>query len=267
MKQMRKNFFLLVLVASFAIPSGAFASGDSDQPASENAVNATAPAQRAEGPSESHRPGIGFTTSLLGLGAELAVPVTHRSNLRVGFSTFDYSRGFDKDGVTYSGKLGFRSAQAVDDFFPFSGAFHFSPGVMIYNGNQLTANAAVPGGQTFTLGGTDYMSDPSSPLSGNGKLQFSKAGPMFLVGFGNLARRSERHFGMSFDIGAVYQGTPRTSLNFAGRACDSIGFGCSDVATDPTFQSNVVSEQAKINRSLSPLRFFPIVSVGFGYKF
>jgi hypothetical protein len=29
----------------------------------------------------------------------------------------------------------------------------------------------------------------------------------------------------------------------------------------------VVSEQAKINHSLSPLRFFPIVSVGFGYKF
>ena len=159
------------------------------------------------------------------------------------------------------------SAQALYDFFPFAGGFHLSPGLMIYNGNQLTATAAVPGGQTFTLGGVNYMSDRTSPVSGNGKLQFSKAGPMFLVGFGNLAKRSERHFGMTFDIGAVYQGTPRTSLSFAGRACDSIGFNCTDVATDPTFQSNVVSEQVKINHSLSPLRFFPVVSVGFGYKF
>src|SRR5437660_12850826 len=110
MEQMLTKFFLLVLVVSFAIPVGAFASGDSDQPASENAVN-TATAQKGEAPTESHRPGFGFTTSLLGLGADVAMPITHRTNLRVGFSAFNYSRDFDKDGVSYSGRLGFRSAQ------------------------------------------------------------------------------------------------------------------------------------------------------------
>ena len=265
---MRNKFSLALLIASFAICSSAFASNDSGQPApdSNNGSNA-AVAQRPEGPSFSHRPGIGFKTSLLGFGGDFAVPVTRRSNVRFGFSAFNYSRGFDKDGVSYSGKLGLSSVQALYDIFPFGGGFHLSPGALLYNGNQLSGKATVPGGQSFSLGGTDYVSDPTSPLSGNGKLAFSKAGPMFLLGWGNLARRSERHFGMTFDIGAVYQGVPRTTLSFAGRACDSFGLNCTDVTSDPTFQGNVLSEQAKINHSASPARFFPVISFGFGYKF
>lgn len=264
---MRNKFVVALLVASFALCS-AFASDDSGQPGAEsNSASTAAVASRPEAPSFSHRPGIAFKTSLLGLGGDFAVPVTRRSNVRVGFSTFNYSRGFDKDGVTYSGKLGLSSVQALYDIFPFGGGFHISPGALLYNGNQLSGKATVPGGQSFTLGGTDYISDPSNPLSGNGKMAFSKAGPMFLLGWGNLARRSERHLGMTFDIGAVYQGVPRTTLSFGGRACDSFGLNCTDVTSDPAFQSNVLSEQAKINHSASPARFFPVISLGFGYKF
>jgi hypothetical protein len=193
--------------------------------------------------------------------------MTRRSNLRVGFAAFNYGRGFDKDGVSYSGRLNLKSAQALYDIFPFGGGFHISPGVMMYSGNQLSGNAIVPGGQTVSFGGVNYVSDPANPLNGTGKLHFSKAGPMFLIGFGNLARRSQSHFAMTFDIGAVYQGVPRTTLNFVGGACDVSGLGCRDVTSDPTLQSNIQSEQAKINRSASPLRFYPVISLGFGYKF
>jgi hypothetical protein len=259
---------LALLVASFAMCSGAFASSDSGQPAPDsNSASAAAVASRPEGPGFSHRPAIGFKTSLLGFGGDFAVPVTQRSNVRVGFSTFNYSRGFDKDGVSYSGKLGLTSVQALYDIFPFGGGFHLSPGALLYNCNQLSGKATVPGGQSFTLGGTEYISDPTNPLSGSGKMAFSKAGPMFLLGWGNLARRSERHFGMTFEIGAVYQGVPRTTLTFGGRACDATGLNCADVTTDPTFQSNVLAEQGKINHSALPARFFPVISLGFGYKF
>lgn len=215
----------------------------------------------------SHRPGIGFTTSLLGMGANVAVPVTKRSNVRVGFTTFNYSRGFNKDGVAYTGKLGLHSVQALYDFFPFGGAFHVSPGALIYNGNGVTANANVPGGSSFSLGSSDYVSSAANPIAGNGKIEFNKAAPMFLIGFGNLARRSERHFGMTFDIGAAYQGAGRTRLNFAGNACDSTGLNCQNISTDPSFQSNMLAEQNKINRSIAPFKFYPVISIGFGYKF
>ena len=29
----------------------------------------------------------------------------------------------------------------------------------------------------------------------------------------------------------------------------------------------MLAEQTKINRSLSPFKFYPVISVGFGYKF
>lgn len=77
--------------------------------------------------------------------------MSRRSNVRVGFAAYNYGRGFDKDGVSYSGRLNLRSAQALYDFFLFGGGFHLSPGVMMYSGNQLTGNATVPGGQTVTL--------------------------------------------------------------------------------------------------------------------
>lgn len=267
---MQNRFIFTGLLVCLAI-SGAFASdsnnsGSSTPDASANAAVASA-ATKSEKGTDSRGIGIGFRTSLLGLGGDVAVPVTHRSNVRVGFSAFNYSHTFDKDGVSYSGKLGLSSVQALYDFFPFAGGFHLSPGVLLYNGNQLSANASVPGGQSFSLGGTNYFSDPSNPLTGSGKLHFGTAGPMFLLGFGNLARRSERHFGMTVDIGAVYQEVPRTTLNLAGGACDSTGLNCRNVASDSTIQSNILSEQAKINHSVSLLRFYPVISLGFGYKF
>ena len=262
-----KLFPTALLAMGLIIPSGAFASDNSNPSTSGAEPAATAMVQKTESPTESHRVGISFKTSLLGMGADVAIPVTQRSNVRVGFSTFNYSRGFDKDGVGYTGELGLHSVQALYDFFPFAGGFHISPGALIYNGNGVSAKAAVPGGSSFSLGGSDYVSSASNPVTGNGKIQFNKAAPMFLIGFGNLARRSERHFGMTFDIGAVYQGSGRMSLNLAGSACDSTGINCQSIASDPTIQSNILAEQNKINHSIAPYKFYPVISIGFGYKF
>jgi len=95
---------------------------------------------------------------LLGGGVETAVRVTHRTNVRAGFNAFSYSRGFNKDGVSYDGRLSFKTVEAHYDIFPFAGGFHVSPGVLAYIGNPITANATVQGGQNFNLGGTSYLS-------------------------------------------------------------------------------------------------------------
>src|SRR5579864_3116014 len=109
------------------------------------------------------RLGVALKASLLGAGIEAATPLTPRSNLRAGFNMFSYDRGFNKDGVSYAGQLRFRSVEAHYDWFPFHGSFHLSPGVLVYNGNQLTANAFAPGGHTFTLNNPTYSSDPADP--------------------------------------------------------------------------------------------------------
>jgi hypothetical protein len=210
----------------------------------------------------------GVKVSTLGAGAEAAVRLTHRTNVRAGFNMIDYSRGFNKDGVAYNGQLSFKTLEAHYDIFPWAKSFHVSPGVLVYAGDPITATAAVPANQTFTLGGVNYSSDPANPVTGRGKIDFNRAAPMITAGWGNLISRQEgKHFSVPVELGVAFQGSPRASLGLAGSVCDSTGFNCRAIASDPTVQANVVSEQGKIDNSMSFFKAYPIISVGLGYKF
>jgi hypothetical protein len=193
--------------------------------------------------------------------------VTSHSNIRAGINAFNFDHGFVKDGIDYSGQLKLRSAQITYDQF-LIGGFHISPGVLIYDGNRVNASASVPAGQPFTLGGTNFYSSQANPVSGSGALSVAKAAPMILLGFGNLLPRSERHFGLNFEVGVVYQGSPRATLNLAGSSClAGPASGCANTATDPRVQTSLLSEQTKLNNDLAPYKFYPVVSIGFSYKF
>src|SRR5437899_940180 len=104
---------------------------------------------------------------------------TIRPNLRGWVNLFSYNRTFEEDGISYPAELRFRSVEVHYDWFPFAGGFHISPGVLVYNGNHVAAEPLVPGGNTFSLDNNTYTSDPSDPITGNGKIDFIKAGPMF----------------------------------------------------------------------------------------
>ena len=262
-------FAVLVLMAGLSTSRLAAATPDSpdSSAAPAPAPPAASPAAPAKESSEGRIPiGVGVKVSTLGIGGDVAIAVSHRTNVRFGFNAFSYGHTFDKDGVTYGGTLDLRSAQATYDIFLLKG-LHVSPGVLFYNGNQVTANASVPGGQTFTLSNTSYISDAANPVTGTGKLSLYKAAPMMLFGIGNLVPRNSHHFSTSFEIGAAYQGPPRVTLNLGGSACDSTGLFCRTINSDPTIQSNIAAEQVKLNKSASPYKFYPVVSFGVGYKF
>jgi hypothetical protein len=226
-----------------------------------------APLPPPHGENRAGKIGIGAKISLLGIGIEAATPLSRKLNLRGGFNFFNYDKGLTNGGIHYSGKLNFRSGELHLDYFPFGGGFHLSPGLLFYNGNKVTAAAAVPGGDTFTLNGTQYESDPTNPITGNGSLTFPKAAPSILVGFGNMLPRSGRHFSFNFEVGGEYQGSPKVALGLQGNACNTSGLNCVDAATDPSVQTNIQGQEKKINHDLSPFKFFPQISLGFGINF
>ena len=210
--------------------------------------------------------GLAVAASSLGAGIQAATGITHNANIRVGINIFDYNDTFISDGIHYNGELRLRSVQATwDQFF---GPVHISPGLLIYDGNSGNANAAVPPSQSFTLSGTTFYSGSSNPVSGTGTVSSNKAAPMILIGFGNLLPRGGRHFGFNIEAGVVFQGSPNARLNLGGTTCfDSAQRACANTATDPTVQAAVQAEQTKLNHDLNPFRFYPVVSIGFGYKF
>lgn len=213
------------------------------------------------------RVGIGLKVSSLGAGIEMATRLTHRSNLRTGFNILDYERPFDNDGITYTGKLHLRSAQVNYDWFVRGGAFHLSPGVLIYNGNKINADLLVSNGKSFQLDHNTYRSDPKDPIRGNATIAFEKVAPEFLVGWGNLIPRRPRHFSIPFEFGFVFHGQPNLTFDLTGKGCDSRGHHCRPIASDPTGQREIADEREKIGREISVFRFYPVISTGFAFNF
>jgi hypothetical protein len=230
-----------------------------------------APSQTAAtsvAPGRLPRIGIGLRMSTLGAGIEAATAVTRRSNLRVGFNAFDYSTSLYRDGIYYNGTLSLRSVAVFYDQY-LKGGFHVSPGLLVYNGNLGTADATAPGGQSFSLGSQTYFSSKADPLTGTGTLDFDrKVAPALMFGFGNLLPRSQRHFSLTFDFGVIFQGPSSVMLKLAGSACNSSGNQCQDIRSSPAIQAGIQAQQVKLSDSVTPyLQYYPVVSLGFGYKF
>jgi hypothetical protein len=214
--------------------------------------------------------GLGVSVGSLGVGVQAATAVTHSSNVRVGFNYFTYSASTtSNDNITFNGTLRLESAEVLFDQY-IGHSFHISPGVAIFDGNQATGNAAIPTSQTFTLNGVQYSSSASNPVIGTGSFTSGKVAPEVLFGFGNLLpRKANKHFSVSFEMGAIFTQKPVIGLNLTGNACTT-GFAsvCSPIATTPSIQSNLQAEQTKLNNDVgSYLKYWPILRLGFGYKF
>jgi len=210
--------------------------------------------------------GIQVTAGTPGVGVQVATAVTRRSNVRLGVNYFSYGASINKDNIAYNGTLRLESAEVLYDQYLGAG-FHISPGVMIYDGNQATGSASVSGGQTFTLNNVSYYSANAGPVTGTASITARKVAPEILIGFGNLLPRSTRHFTVNLDLGIVFQGSPNATLNLTGSTCpgDPVN-GCLPISANTTVQSNILSEQTKINNSLVPFKFYPVLRLGFGYK-
>jgi hypothetical protein len=260
-----QNELITARLNAFTLAPDPDAAAGSSLPTAAPSPEPASPAPKeAEGP---RRIGLGIKLSLLGIGGEGAIALTKRINVRGGFNFFNYNDTFSKDGISYGGRLAFRSGEAHLDLFPFAGAFHLSPGLLFYNDNHIDATASVPGGQAFTLGGASYISSAANPVTGAAKLGFNKVAPTFVIGFGNLIPRNRRRFSLTTEFGVAYTGAPKASMALTGTACTNPALICVNAATDPTVQSNVQSEIAKVNRDVSVVKIYPLASFGFAVNF
>ena len=208
---------------------------------------------------------FGLTASSLGAGGELAIPMASTFNLRVGASYLLWHYPFNIDGIDYNPGLKFTSARATIDWFPHHGAFHVSAGALYFR-NTIGGSADVVEGQTFSLGGTNYINSVDDPIHGTANLAYGKQiAPLALLGFGNILPRSGRHLSMPFEFGGAYMKPPTINLKLIGTACTNQG--CFDAATDPQVQANVVKEVTTLQSDIRFLQVYPIVSLGLACRF
>jgi hypothetical protein len=221
----------------------------------------------AEGPST--RPfralSIGFTANTLGAGFELATPLSRSLNLRSGINLFSFTYPFNVDNVNYNSNFRLRSSTSTIDWFPGHRSFHISPGIL-YSRNALNAIVSVGPGQTFELGDQSFINSVNDPVGGAATVVFPhQIAPMLMIGFGNIIPRTGRHFSIPFEIGAAYTGSPRIDVNLNGTACTTDG--CVNFASNAEAQASLKQEISDINEDLKRIPVYPIVSLGFAYRF
>jgi hypothetical protein len=261
---------LLALQPGFAEQNGALLP-DTTAAAVEAGVS---PAAAATSIRPFSKVAVGVTFGLMGPGIEVATPISRRTNLRVDGSFFSYNvSSFTADNANYSGNLKLRDIRTSYDFFPFHGSFRLSAGVELYNQVNINANANVAADNNLTLNSVDYYSNPANPLQANASLVYgNKVAPTFSFGWGNAIPRSKRHWAFPIEIGAAYTGTPKFGLNVQGTGClevtcETPGAVPVSPQTDPTFQSNLNAQIAKVKNDLNPAKFYPIINAGLTYKF
>ena len=233
----------------------------------------TAP-PRPLGSTRNYRPfsGLGLATrvGLAGTGFDVATPLATKFNLRAGTDFFNYATTFQEQGANVGVNLHLRSGHIALDWFPLGGHLRLSPQLVFGNNNRILATAVIPSGSTLTLNGQNYISSYTDPLHGSGRIDFRKVSPGLSLGFGNLIRRDRGRFSVPVEIGFYHAGQPSLKVAFTGSACDPNyppSLGCESVDSDPTFQQNLTAFKARNDHNLSYASFFPIFSLGLGYRF
>jgi hypothetical protein len=229
---------------------------------------------RSVGTTRTYRPfsGLGVATRVGfgGTGFDFATPLASRFNLRAGTDFFNYGTTFQEEGANVGVNLHLRTGHVALDWFPFGGHLRLSPQFVFGNNDRILATAIIPSGSTIALNGQDYISSYSDPLHGSGRVDFRKASPGFSFGFGNLIPRDRSRFSVPVEMGFFYVGQPSLQVAFTGSACDPNyppSVGCQSVDQDAGFQQNLAAFKVRNDHNLSYASFFPIFSVGVGYRF
>lgn len=193
--------------------------------------------------------GVGVKAGTLGLGVEMTKSLSPSFNVRVGVNQYKFTTVRTEGNIHYDMDLKWQSAAALLDWHPFQGSFRMTVGY-VFNNNKIDMVATPTGSSTYDINGTSYTLN-----SLTGDVTFENGG-YFGIGWGNAG--DGKGFGMSLEVGAVYQNSPKLKLTASGS---------SSVVNDPTFQANLKQEQANAESDMSSFKWYPQIALGVSYAF
>jgi len=200
--------------------------------------------------------GASASVGTTGVSLHLSRALTPALNVRVGPSFLNYSTDTSTTNVDYDLKLKLRTFDALVDWFPGSGGqFRITAG-LVWNGNRFDAVGRPNATGTFTLNGDVFTAATVGTL--DGRIDFRKIAPYVGIGWGN-AVSATRGWGVTGDLGVMFQGAPRSNL--ASTGCTGSVALCTQLAAD------VAAENQSLNDKLRKYRYFPVVRVGARYAF
>lgn len=193
---------------------------------------------------------LGLKGGTLGAGVEATVRLTDKLNFRVGGNQYSKDETGTEDGIEYDIELDLSSAAALFDWHPFGGVFRITAGALL-NGNELNFEAR--SALTYDIGDETYTAPEVGQL--DGKIDFDDVAPYASIGWGNAVGEN-KNITFSFELGAVYQGSPNVDLTATGT-----------LASNSTFQAELQKEEDNLQDELDEYEIYPVAAIGISYHF
>lgn len=178
--------------------------------------------------------GAGLKIGTLGVGADFGWDIAPTLGGRLGVSAGSWSTDFDTSEVRYDAKLKLGTLNAFLDWSPL-GPFRISAGVIASN-NKV-----------------DLVGRPNfdATVSGTVKPGHSVA-PYLGIGYGNVWTRGVNFY---FDVGVMFQGSPKASLSVTCGSALSAG-QCAAA------QAQIAAEQQRVQDELKAFKYYPVANIG-----
>ena len=189
--------------------------------------------------------------STLGYGLSAGFGVTPLFGIRVAAHTGSYSRDLHKESIAYNGKLKFENYGGLVDLYPFASGFRLSAGVF---GNNNKIDLASKPNQIVTVNGVQYPSALIGSVTGD--VKFNRTSPYGGIGWGT--KPSGRGFGLTFDLGVLFQGSPKLSVQPHPTV---------PALVPASFYTNLETERAKTENDIKNYKYYPVVGIGFSFGF
>jgi hypothetical protein len=200
---------------------------------------------------------LGLRAGTLGVGAELAIGMTEKLNLRLGYSFFDYSMTLEDTDVTYDAELQLRNPSAVLAWHPFSGGFHFSLGAV--GASTKVVGTGVPNGTQYVINGNSYNASQIGKVDATIEASNSVA-PYVGFGWGNPVGAAGR-WTVLLDVGAVYYGSKPDVVAVATCGATLPSLLCTRLQTD------IAAERQQLIDEVDTLTWYPVLNLGLAFKF
>lgn len=186
-----------------------------------------------------------------GFGGDVTVGIHDKVNLRAGLNYFTLR--FSPDAymrndhhITVDVRL--TSLPVLIDWHPFETSFRFSAG-LAWNNNRFSARAEP--GDELDFNDRSYVVEDFY-----GEMTFLRMTPYIGIGYGNALQEDGR-WTVSLDVGVFYHGAPQ--IDARATAMHPL--------LQPSLDADLAREVDDLENNLAFFMFYPVVSLGFSYRF
>ena len=207
---------------------------------------------------------IGLKAGTLGIGLDVAMPLSDHFSLRGNVNGFTYDftdiindalpAGAVDFGTVTGGDMQLLTAGILVDYFPWQTGLRISAGAY-YNANKFTITGDAS--TNIKINGNTYTNTEVN--SATATLDFDNLAPYLGLGWGSDTRT--KGWGVSFDVGVMYHGTPQGVLDVQ------------QVTPPPATSAAITASETQANIDIATeldkteFKFYPVIMIGLTYSF